>query len=131
LKGQDAHLQFVFMTGVTKFSKVSLFSGINQIMDITINESFATICGYTPIDLQSHFADHLADVDMKKLEQWYNGYRWLGKTSVYNPFDIRIPDHRRYVHPPRPGDVPPYGSEPGGQDRPERSFHQRIHPLDQ
>ncbi|MFO7913451.1 MAG: ATP-binding protein [Desulfotignum sp.] len=90
LKGQDAHLQFVFMTGVTKFSKVSLFSGINQIMDITLNESFATICGYTPSDLQVYFADHLADVDMKKLEQWYNGYRWLGSTSVYNPFDILL-----------------------------------------
>jgi hypothetical protein len=90
LKGQDAHLQFVFMTGVTKFSKVSLFSGINQIMDITLNESFSTICGYTPSDLQVHFADHLADVDMKKLEQWYNGYRWLGRTPVYNPFDILL-----------------------------------------
>jgi hypothetical protein len=90
LKGQDAHLQFVFMTGVTKFSKVSLFSGINQIMDITLNESFSTICGYTPTDLQAHFADHLADVDMKKLAQWYNGYRWLGSTPVYNPFDILL-----------------------------------------
>jgi hypothetical protein len=90
LKGQDAHLQFVFMTGVTKFSKVSLFSGINQIMDITLNESFATICGYTPSDLQVHFADHLADVNMKKLAQWYNGYRWLGSTPVYNPFDILL-----------------------------------------
>jgi hypothetical protein len=90
LKGQDAHLQFVFMTGVTKFSKVSLFSGLNQIMDITLNESFATICGYTPADLQTYFAGHLAGVDMDRLEQWYNGYRWLGNTSVYNPFDILL-----------------------------------------
>jgi len=90
LKGQDAHLQFVFMTGVSKFSKVSLFSGLNQIMDITLNESFATICGYTQTDIQSQFSDHLKSVDHAKLEQWYNGYRWLGTTPVYNPYDILL-----------------------------------------
>jgi len=47
LKSQDAHIQFVFMTGVTKFSKVSLFSGLNQLQDITLHENYATICGYT------------------------------------------------------------------------------------
>lgn len=46
-KQEDAHLQFVFMTGVSKFSKVSLFSGMNQLEDITLDEKYATICGYT------------------------------------------------------------------------------------
>ncbi|MFM7615484.1 MAG: AAA family ATPase, partial [Synechococcales cyanobacterium] len=47
LKSQDSNLQFVFMTGVTKFSKVSLFSGVNQLKDITISEAYSSICGYT------------------------------------------------------------------------------------
>ncbi|WP_180981719.1 AAA family ATPase, partial [Cylindrospermopsis raciborskii] len=47
LKQQDANIQFIFMTGVTKFSKVSLFSGLNQLTDITISRDFSTICGYT------------------------------------------------------------------------------------
>ncbi|MEE6161704.1 AAA family ATPase [Cylindrospermopsis raciborskii DSH] len=47
LKEQDANLQFVFMTGVTKFSKVSLFSGLNQLTDITIDTRYSSICGYT------------------------------------------------------------------------------------
>ncbi|WP_119393904.1 ATP-binding protein [Salinibius halmophilus] len=89
LKTQDAHLRFVFMTGVSKFSKVSLFSGLNQLEDISLDERFATICGYTHHDLQTLFADHLAGVDWAKLKQWYNGYNFLGE-PVYNPYDILL-----------------------------------------
>ncbi|PNK11877.1 ATP-binding protein, partial [Cylindrospermopsis raciborskii] len=59
LKEQDANIQFIFMTGVTKFSKVSLFSGLNQLTDITISRDFSTICGYTQEDLEQTFAQHL------------------------------------------------------------------------
>jgi hypothetical protein len=55
LKDQDAYIQFVFMTGVTKFSKVSLFSGMNQLKDITLDANYATVCGYTQQDLQITF----------------------------------------------------------------------------
>lgn len=89
-KGQDAHIQFVFMTGVSKFSKVSLFSGINQLKDITISEDYSTICGYTQEDLYSQFAGHLQGVDWEKLRLWYNGYKWLGDVAVYNPYDILL-----------------------------------------
>jgi len=89
LKGQDAHLQFVFMTGVSKFSKVTLFSGINQLTDITIDEKFSTICGYTEADLDNYFSDHLAGADRKRMQKWYNGYGWMGE-SVYNPYDILL-----------------------------------------
>ena len=89
LKGQDANLQFVFMTGVTKFSKVSLFSGLNQLTDITISRDFSTICGYTQSDVEQHFAGHLQGVDWEKLRTWYNGYAWRGE-SVYNPYDILL-----------------------------------------
>ncbi|QFY88764.1 ATP-binding protein [Magnetovirga frankeli] len=89
LKAQDAQLQFVFLTGVTKFSKVSIFSGINQLEDITLDKAYATICGYTQHDLETSFAGHLAGVDWARLRRWYNGYRFLGD-AVYNPFDILL-----------------------------------------
>ncbi|QEP44534.1 hypothetical protein D5085_16175 [Ectothiorhodospiraceae bacterium BW-2] len=89
MKGMDASIQFIFMTGVTKFSKVSIFSGINQLMDITLDDNYATICGYTQTDLETSFAEHLTGVDWEKLKRWYNGYNFLGE-SVYNPFDILL-----------------------------------------
>jgi hypothetical protein len=89
LKAQDAHLRFVFMTGVTKFSKVSLFSGLNQLNDITLAPRFATICGYTQQDLESTFGAHLEGVDWDEVRRWYNGYAFLGE-PVYNPHDILL-----------------------------------------
>ena len=89
MKAQDAHLQFVFMTGVTKFSKVSLFSGLNQLNDLTLDPRFATVCGYTQTDLGTTFGTHLAGVDWDQLKRWYNGYGFLGE-PVYNPFDILL-----------------------------------------
>ncbi len=90
LKGQDANLQFVFMTGVTKFSKVSLFSGINQLTDITIDTQYSSICGYTETDLRESFGDHLEGVDFDQVRHWYNGYNWTGSQTVYNPYDILL-----------------------------------------
>jgi hypothetical protein len=89
MKAQDAHIQFILMTGVTKFSKVSLFSGVNQIQDISLHPRYATLCGYTQHDLETTFADHLAGVDWDRLKRWYNGYNFLGD-SVYNPYDILL-----------------------------------------
>jgi hypothetical protein len=90
LKGQDANLQFVFMTGATKFSKVSLFSGVNQLKDITISEDYSSICGYTETDLGESFGDHLEGVDFDQVRHWYNGYNWTGYETVYNPYDILL-----------------------------------------
>ena len=73
LKEQDANLQFVFMTGVTKFSKVSLFSGVNQLSDITIDNRYSSICGYTDNDLKQHFSEYLAGSDPEEVRRWYNG----------------------------------------------------------
>jgi hypothetical protein len=89
LKPQDGHIQCIFMTGVSKFSKVSLFSDLNNLTDITISSRFATICGYTQPELETCFAEHLADVDLERFRQWYNGYQWLGE-PVYNPFDVLL-----------------------------------------
>ena len=100
MKNQDSHIRFAFMTGVSKFSKVSLFSGINQLKDITLSRKFATICGYTQNDLETTFAKHLEGVDWEELKRWYNGYSFLGG-SVYNPYDILLflsedHDYRNY-----------------------------------
>jgi hypothetical protein len=100
LKAQDANLQFVFMTGVSKFSKVSLFSGINQIKDITLTRVYSSICGYSEQDLRQSFGAHLAGVDWDALRHWYNGYNWTGSETVYNPYDILlfISEEQRYRH---------------------------------
>ena len=94
IKSQDAHLRFVLLTGVSKFSKVNLFSGLNNLEDITLDKRFATLCGYTQSELEQMFAEHLqaGDVDLERLKTWYNGYNFAGSNeqSVYNPFDILL-----------------------------------------
>ena len=89
LKGSDEHLKFVFLTGVSKFSKVSLFSGLNNLTDITLDAGYSALCGYTDADVDTVFAPELPDLDREKIRDWYNGYNWLG-TSVYNPFDLLL-----------------------------------------
>ena len=89
IKGADEYLEFVFITGVSKFSKVSLFSGLNNLNDITLDESYATICGYTQYDVETSFGEHLKGQDFGKIREWYNGYKFLGE-GVYNPFDILL-----------------------------------------
>ncbi|WP_300668165.1 ATP-binding protein [Desulfoluna sp.] len=89
IKARDAELRFVFLTGVSKFSKVSIFSGLNNLQDITLSKKFGSICGYTQADLQHHFKNHLTGCDPEQIKSWYNGFNWLGE-SVYNPFDILL-----------------------------------------
>ena len=89
IKDADEFLKFCFITGVSKFSKVSLFSGLNNLEDITISSSYATICGYTRKDLETVFKERLKGVDLKEVRRWYNGYSWLGE-PVYNPFDMLL-----------------------------------------
>ncbi len=89
IKDSDLHIEFVFITGVSKFSKVSLFSGLNNLKDITLNTEYSAICGYTQAELETVFADRLAGKDMMQVREWYNGYNWTGE-KVYNPFDILL-----------------------------------------
>ncbi len=89
-KDSDAHIQFSLITGVSKFSKVSLFSGLNNLGDITIDPAFSGICGYTEADLDEVFAPELPGLDRQAIREWYNGYGWLGDEKVYNPFDILL-----------------------------------------
>ncbi len=98
IKGQDAHIRFAFLTGVSKFSKVSLFSGLNNLMDITVDAEYSAICGYTEADLDQVFAPELAGLDRDRIRTWYNGYNWLGE-AVYNPFDLLLLFKKRLFHP--------------------------------
>ncbi|MDE0104303.1 MAG: AAA family ATPase [Bryobacterales bacterium] len=84
------HVRFVFVTGVSMFSKVSLFSGLNNLKDISLDPRYATLCGYTDNDLDTVFAPELPGLDRKRVRDSYDGYRWLGEESVYNPFDILL-----------------------------------------
>jgi len=89
MKDMDEYIKFVMITGVSKFAKMNLFSGLNNLQDITINARYSTLCGYTQTELEHNFADRLVDVDLAKLQQWYNGYNYFGD-PVYNPFDILL-----------------------------------------
>jgi hypothetical protein len=89
LKGADPYLKFVFLTGVSKFSKVSLFSGLNNLQDITLDARWSALCGYTDVDVDSVFAPELPGLDRDEIRRWYNGYNWGGQ-SVYNPFDVLL-----------------------------------------
>jgi hypothetical protein len=96
MKGDDRHIRFIFITGVSKFSGLSVFSALNNPQDITLRAEYAGICGYTQQELEtalSEHIDHAAELRAETREQviegirkWYDGYSWDGKTRVYNPF---------------------------------------------
>ena len=90
IKDCDAHVRFTFLTGVSRFSKVSLFSGLNNLTDLTLDPDYSAICGYTDADLDTVFAAELDGLDRDAIRDWYNGYSWCGAEKVYNPFDILL-----------------------------------------
>ena len=98
-KGADEYLQFVFLTGVTKFSQVSVFSGFNQPKDISMHTKYETLCGISQEELERYFrepAERMAadygrpfDEMMNMLKQQYDGYHFSDRmTDVYNPFSL-------------------------------------------
>lgn len=101
LKESDAHLEFVFLTGVSKFSKVGVFSGLNNLKDLSMHPDFTTMLGYTQEELEGNFADELASTAqflgigveelLEKIEYWYNGYRFGPNANrVYNPVSTNL-----------------------------------------
>ena len=85
IKGMDKYLRFVFITGISKFAKVSLFSGLNQLNDISLNKEYGDICGYTEEELLKVFGELIkSDKELEEIREWYNGYWWLG-SKIYNP----------------------------------------------
>ncbi|MFH0968455.1 MAG: ATP-binding protein [Methanobacteriota archaeon] len=89
IKPLDVHLRFVFLTGVSKFAKTGIFSGLNNLKDITLDRRYSSLCGYTQRDLTTVFGNWIVNCNIQKIAEWYNGYSWTGE-SVYNPFDILL-----------------------------------------
>ncbi len=87
LKELDPYLKFVLLTGVSKFSKTGIFSGLNNLDDITLDPRYSAICGYTHEDLEQIFSEYLTGLNPEEIREWYNGYSWSGQ-RVYNPYDI-------------------------------------------
>jgi Holliday junction resolvase-like predicted endonuclease/phosphoserine phosphatase len=100
IKAKDKHIKFVFMTGVSRFSGLSVFSALNNLNDITMDTQYASICGYTQEELEANFKEHIEeagkylgisyDKTIDAIKRWYNGYSWDGKVSVYNPFSTLL-----------------------------------------
>ncbi|RMG83028.1 MAG: AAA family ATPase, partial [Bacteroidetes bacterium] len=98
LKDADPYIRFLLITGVSKFSKVSIFSELNNLTDLTLHPRFSTLTGYTQGELEYYFAediDALTDIlalDRNELvdliKEWYDGYSWDGKNFLYNPYSI-------------------------------------------
>jgi hypothetical protein len=99
LKSMDPHIKITFITGVTKFTKTSVFSELNNLRDITLEADYANICGILIEELDRYFADHIEDLasagtlgDCRgvrdKILAWYDGYSWDGETRVINPFSL-------------------------------------------
>ncbi|MDR2092641.1 MAG: AAA family ATPase [Azoarcus sp.] len=98
IKGQNAHIKFAMLTGVSKFSKVNIFSGLNNLSDITLDAEYSSICGYTDADVDTLFAPELEGLDREKIRHWYNGHKWEGE-AVYNPFDLLLLFQKRVFRP--------------------------------
>lgn len=98
LKGCDEYLHFVFLTGVSKFSQVSIFSDLNNLNDITLASPHATLLGYTQEELERDFSKYLTHIArekgvsleelLQKIRWWYNGYSWNVHDLIYNPVSI-------------------------------------------
>ncbi|MDR1312736.1 MAG: AAA family ATPase [Deltaproteobacteria bacterium] len=110
-------LRFTFITGITKFSGLSIFSGMNNAEDISLDPHFSTICGFTDDEVKNNFYPHIlsALAEMQKtgylnsgstavnfmdlLEYWYDGYSWDGIKKVYNPYSIiKYLKHKTFNH---------------------------------
>ena len=99
LKSMDQYLRFTMFTGVSKFTKTSVFSELNNLTDISMHEDYADICGI-PIDsLEEHFGEHIEDLKTvdrfsryesisDEILAWYDGYSWNGETKLLNPFGL-------------------------------------------
>jgi hypothetical protein len=98
LKSVEDKLEFVFITGVIKFAKTSIFSDLNNLVDLSIDPDFSTICGYSQNELETQFKEFIIENSekheqtkenlLKSIKSWYNGYSWDGENFLYNPYSI-------------------------------------------
>lgn len=98
IKDADQYIRFFFITGVSKFSKVSIFSDLNNLDDITLDDNYSEMLGWTQEELEKYFPEYISDVQKKHskyytdilpvIKEWYNGYSWDGENFVYNPVSL-------------------------------------------
>lgn len=94
LKGSDGQIRLLFITGVSRFGRVSIFSDLNNLRDITLNAQFSTLTGITQAELERDFAGEIEEMEkespdiLHQIKEWYNGYSWRGKHRLYNPFSL-------------------------------------------
>ena len=98
IKDLDSFIRFLFVTGVSKFSQVSIFSDLNHLTDLTTNKQFSKIVGYTKNEIEKYYIKYLHRLSkefglskqeiLNKIRLWYDGYSWDGKNFLYNPFSI-------------------------------------------
>ncbi len=90
LKDADPCIELVFLTGVSAFSKVSLFSELNNLRNLTLHPAAYTVVGITQEELEANFGDQLSDTGFSReaIREWYNGYAWGRHERVYNPWSI-------------------------------------------
>ncbi|MGN0739831.1 MAG: AAA family ATPase, partial [Treponema sp.] len=100
LKGEDAYLKFVFITGVTRFDKVSIFSDLNNLRDISLSEEYSAICGISQTELEENFFPEIEAMAEKngyskeeclaELKKNYDGYHFskIVQDDIYNPFSL-------------------------------------------
>ena len=108
IKAGDEHIEFVLLTGVSQFSGLSIFSGLNNLNNITMNSKYGAICGYTQEELERDFKEHIEytakelkmteEKLLSEIKRWYNGYSWDGKEFVYNPFStLKFFDSKEFI----------------------------------
>ncbi len=108
LKEQEEHIRFIFITGISKFSKVGVFSALNNLNDITLSPKYSAMAGYTKEEINTTFSEYtdlitselsLSETEFEEqLNHYYNGYSWDGKKSVYNPFSVlQLLEHQEFA----------------------------------
>ena len=100
LKVNDSYIKFIFITGISKIAHVSVFSKLNSPNDLTLNEKFNSICGYTQDELEDNFQEYIEKLAKKlnctydecvnQIKSYYNGYSWNGEEKVYNPYSTLL-----------------------------------------
>jgi len=98
LKNADQYLRLLFMTGVSRFAKMSIFSTLNNLTDISLNPNFHNLVGFKIEDIENYFEEYLSLIEatygferkelMQAIQQMYNGYSWDGKQKLYNPYSL-------------------------------------------
>lgn len=110
IKAMDQYIRFVFITGISKFSKVGVFSALNNLTDLTMNPSFGTAVGLTEAEIKLYFQEHISAFAtqtnvtdaalLQQMQQWYNGFRFVAEgPNVYNPFStLQFFFHQRFAN---------------------------------